>query len=1196
MKIQELFQKDINRNIQGVVKIGQDTTDVVRDELDEYVVTGELLRYFHTFFENYRKGTSARTDKIGVWISGFFGSGKSHFLKILSYLVSGQTIDGKKAVTFFDGKIEDQTVLADMKAAGDISADIILFNIDAKSDADSKSNKDAIVKVFMKVFNEMQGFCGSMPWIADLERKMTVEGTYEAFKTEFERISSSTWESAREDFYFESDSIIEALSATQKMSAEAARHWCETSESNYNLDIATFAKRVREYIEFKSSQTGKKHYVVFLCDEMGQYMGSDGNLLLNLQTVVENLGIECGGRAWVIATGQEDISSIVKETKGGRDAFSKIIGRFDTRLSLTSANVDEVIKKRLLAKTENGADKLRLLYREKNAVIKNLMTFSPDTPEKKLYANEDDFIDVYPFIPYQFKLLQEVFTGIRTHGASGKHLSEGERSLLNAFQEAAMQYSSFSDGTLIPFDAFYRTIETFLDHNISKVIIQAQDNSRLQDYDIQILKLLFMVKYTSNFLPADLENLSTLMVENIDQDKLDLKKKVDESLRRLESEKLIIKNGNQFIFLTDEEQDVNREIREIRIDRSEIIDKVGDELLYALFGDNRKYRYGDRHDFAFNTIIDDRPRGQQRDEIGVRILTPYYAHGSDLSQSELMSLSMRENNVIVVLPNDMAFLDEMEQALQIDTYLRRNAARAETDAIADIKSTKSRESKQRKDRSKDLIVDALTKAEIYVSGSKRDIKESAPNARIATAFQTLIEGIYTKLHFINKPFLTTEDLRRLLIQTNAQMTLDGTESTPNKLAIEDMTTFITNSSYKNISTTMRSVLEYFGKAPYGWKDYDIAGVVLTLFKSQTLRFEFGGRSVDTSDASVVDYVTKRDAVDRLVIKIRVRVPQDLLNNAKELARELFNYSSMPNDEDGIMTKFKDRADYEMFKAMDSTWQNNVSISSMLGQYSGHRYPGRQVLESGMKLLKSIVDISDVKAFFEALQGHKGALLDYEEDVQDVKKFFTNQREIFDKAIKMLDIFEANRSYVLDKETLAIVTELDRITRLASPYSEIHKLPDLIDKFMSCFVTLLKAECDPIKTDIQQDKEITAADAQANGLTKEFGEKIRASFASLLDRLDRANNIYEAIAMRTESDRLKQRLIEEMQADLYRRAKENQGENAPAPLVRRTKTVSMRSLFAGMAQITSEAEIDRLAAEVKRKLKAELDDNTTIQIV
>jgi hypothetical protein len=179
------------------------------------------------------------------------------------------------------------------------------------------------------------------------------------------------------------------------------------------------------------------------------------------------------------------------------------------------------------------------------------------------------------------------------------------------------------------------------------------------------------------------------------------------------------------------------------------------------------------------------------------------------------------------------------------------------------------------------------------------------------------------------------------------MTLDGTESTPNKLAIEDMTTFIANSSYKNISTTMRSVLEYFGKAPYGWKDYDIAGVVLTLFKNQTLRFEFGGRSVDASDASVVDYVTKRDAVDRLVIKIRVRVPQDLLNNAKELARELFNYSSMPNDEDGIMAKFKERAENEMYKAMDSSWQNNVSLSNLLTMYAGHATPASRSLENGL---------------------------------------------------------------------------------------------------------------------------------------------------------------------------------------------------------------------------------------------------------
>jgi hypothetical protein len=802
-----MFEKKINRPIQGVVKIGQDDPAVIKNELEEYVVTRELADNFYRFFENYRKGTLARTDKMGVWISGFFGSGKSHFLKILSYILSGRDYDDKRAARYFDEKIADPKLLADIKAAGDISTDVILFNIDAKSDADSKANKDAIVKVFMKVFNEMQGFCGSMPWIADMERKMTVEGTYETFKVKFQEITGIPWERGREDFYYESDSIIRALAATQKMSEEAARHWCESSSSNYSLDITQFAKKVREYVEFKSKELGKKHYVVFLCDELGQYMGTDGNLLLNLQTVVESLGIECGGRAWVIATGQEDISSIVKETKGGRDAFSKIIGRFDTRLPLSSANADEVIKKRLLAKSESSADLLRLLYKEKHTIIKNLLVFSQDTPEKKLFSDENDFVDVYPFVPYQFKLLGEVFAGIRKHGASGKHLSEGERSLLNAFQDAAVQYADFSGGAVITFESFYSTIETFLDHNIRKVILNAQDNNRIEERDIPILKLLFMIKYIDDKCPANLENLTTLMIDNLTSDRLSLRKQIDESLRRLESERLIIRNGDKFVFLTDEEQDVNREIREISIDRSEIVAKVGDAALYLLFKDNRKYRYSERHDFGFNIFVDDGARGQQKEEMGIRILTPYYSQGHD-SQT-LGILSMREDNIIVALPQNLSFMDEMEQALQIDAYLRKSDKHKGTEALEEIIAAKNRESKQRKDRCNELLEEALKLAEIFLSGSRLDIKAKDLATRISEAFRALVEGKYTKLHFIDKPFYTTEELRTLLLDKSAQMKIDGTEDAPNKLAVEDVTDYITRNALGNI--TVRTLIDAFGK-------------------------------------------------------------------------------------------------------------------------------------------------------------------------------------------------------------------------------------------------------------------------------------------------------------------------------------------------------------------------------------------------
>ena len=166
MFIKEMFEKQIDRDIQGVIIVGQSEEENVAQELDEYVVTRELQKHFAEFFSTYKKGIVGNTPKMGVWISGFFGSGKSHFLKILSYLLANKSVGDRKAIDFFADdrlaggkpKIVDQMVLADMKLAADTSTDVVLFNIDSKSDSNSKQNKDAIVNVFLKVFKEMQGF------------------------------------------------------------------------------------------------------------------------------------------------------------------------------------------------------------------------------------------------------------------------------------------------------------------------------------------------------------------------------------------------------------------------------------------------------------------------------------------------------------------------------------------------------------------------------------------------------------------------------------------------------------------------------------------------------------------------------------------------------------------------------------------------------------------------------------------------------------------------------------------------------------------------------------------------------------------------------------------------------------------------------------------------------------------------------
>jgi hypothetical protein len=537
--LKDMFQKDIDRDIKGVIKVGQHDDENIKQELEEYVVTSELSKHIDTFFEAYKSGIIGNTDKNAVWLKGFFGSGKSHLLKILSYLLENKVIDSKKAIQYFDDKELDNFTLANMKQAGDVSTDVILFNIDSKSDADSKSNKDAIINVFNKVFNEMQGYCGSMPWIADLERQMDKEVVYDEFKKVFQEISGSEWKDAREDFYYEEDAIIEALSKTTKMSEDAARNWYSKCEENYSLSIEKFAKRVQEYIESR----GKNHHVVFLVDEIGQYIGDNTGLMLNLQTVVEDLAIMCGGKCWIIVTSQEGLDEFTN-VKG--NDFSKIQGRFNTRISLSSANVDEVIKKRILKKKDGAASHLKALYEQKESIIKNLLTFTSDTAEMKLYKSAEEFAEVYPFVPYQFNLLQSAFNGVREHGASGKSLSKGERSLLGAYQQVAIEYMNSNTGVIMPFSAFYSTIQTFLDSSIRSVIIHAEQNDRLNDFDVEVLKLLFLVKYVKE-IKANIENLSTLLVRNIDDDKVNIKKNVQESLNRLIRETLVQKNGDEYI-------------------------------------------------------------------------------------------------------------------------------------------------------------------------------------------------------------------------------------------------------------------------------------------------------------------------------------------------------------------------------------------------------------------------------------------------------------------------------------------------------------------------------------------------------------------------------------------------------------------------------------------------------------------------
>lgn len=1212
MQIKEMFKKSITRDIQGVVIAGQGEKTNIATELEEYVVTPELQRHFADFFSAYAKGINGETTKMGVWISGFFGSGKSHLLKILSYVLDNEVVGGKRAIDYFvdDKKITDPMVLADMQLAANTPSDIIIFNIDAKSESDGKSNKDAIVNVFLKVFNNSLGFCGAIPYLADLERKLTEDGKYEQFRETYQRVTGHDWYEERHEFLSRQDGVVDTLIEMGYMSEKAAWNWCDAAIGEYQISIEDFAKRVKSYID----RQGNNYHVVFLVDEIGQYIGDDSKLMLNLQTVTEELGKECKGKAWVIVTSQQDIDSITK-VKG--NDFSKIQGRFDTRLSLSSANVDTVIKKRILDKTDTAAQTLRLLYEQKATIIKNLIVFN-DGVEKKLYANDRDFSEVYPFIPYQFNLLASVLTSIRTHGASGKHLSEGERSMLALFKESAMALKDESVGAIVPFHRFYDALENFLDHSHKGVIIKAYDNSYInpdkKDKDvfaINVLKTLFMIKYVLE-IESNIDNITSLMIENIDDDRIEIKGRVEESLKVLMRQMLVQKNGSHYVFLTDEEQEINREIDSQNVEMAEVINKVSEMIFEDIFAD-KKYRYpafNGRYSFSFNQSVDDRPyKANQNYDIGVRVLTPWYEGGND--DLTLRMVSGQKKEVLVVLPNDAAFLDEIRQYLKIEKFLRLNTS-TQLAKYETIKEAKRVEMRERNANAKLYLTDSLKEANLYVNGDVVRVSAKDVSTRIMEALGRLVQTVYNKLSYIDAAMGEAE-IRKMFQSTN-QLTL-GLEGTTeaNAHALDDVLQFIAINTRMHMKTSMKTLKDRFMKAPYGFVEDDVHWLVARLFKRGDLAFTVNGVIVNQNNKSseeLISYITKKAFAEKLLLEERIRVNEKDKKAVRDVMKELFGTAGVAEDEDSIMKSFQRYA--------QSTINEILRLEPL---YQNYKYPGKKVLDTGKKLMQNVVQIQSPLEFFKHVSQNREEFYDFAEDYEPVKAFFAGeQQQIFTRALDMLAIYDDSKTYIVDEELEKIVAQMREITRQDKPYPNIPKLPELRSKFMLAYSKILEREEKPVLDAIDQAKDRVFEVLDTKEYATEKRTKYYEQFSEIRKGAEHCNNVSALRSFADKADALKIRLMNEMDAldrkiayekalkakeeaeEAARKAKE-EGKETPVvtpvtvPVkIKKTKNVTIKNMTNTSSwRLESEQDIDKHLAALRKSLMEELEGTDIVNV-
>lgn len=1080
MQIKDIFKKPIDRNIQGVVTIGNETDVQQVQELDEYVCTKEITDTFRIFFKKYRSSIQTPTEKMGVWITGFFGSGKSHFLKILGYILENENIGGKRAIEYFDEKISDSIVLADMNQSASVKNKVVLFNIDSKAKSDAKSKSQAIMDIMLRAFNESVGLCATMPWVAELERELIKEGTYERFKEEFKRVSKRDWTQGRNHAVLNQVSIAKALVEVRDMDLDSAKDYIRYSASKFAMTTEGFAKIVNQYIKENKTR------VIFLMDEVGQFIGSNGELMLNLQTVVEDLGKYCHGQSWVVVTSQQELKAMIDSNKSQKNDFSKIQGRFDTRLLLSGSNADEVIKKRILDKKESAKAPIEGIYESFKNKLNNLIIF-PAKPTWSGYSNGKDFVDVYPFVSYQFELLQKVFESIREHGMSeGRHLSQNERSLLSAFQESAKKNADQGMNILVPFDSFYSTIEQFIDYDIKTVFTNAQKKLSLDNFDIRLLRVLFMIKHVKE-MPATIDRLATLMVENVEEDKLALKERISKALRNLESETLIQKNGDEYDFLTNEEQNVNRQIDNTGYSEGDVIRTVS-SIVYESILDNNKFRYQSRYEFPLNRYVDDDSKGSfNPDNITIKVITQF-KESEFKDDTAFLTETMRDNSIIIDL-RDGSYIDEIIKASKIDTFKRNNAATMSS-SIAEIMDKKIREASERRKRAENDIRHRLKEATIYANSNRLNIHEKDAKDRVFEAVEQQVKNRYYKLNLVKDYYDNNVAISTVL---NRKIELfDSFDMDRNKDAYNEILEKLKSDKNLHRKTTTKQLIDFCKKAPYGWRDSDIRGMLVVLFVYNKVKITQHDRLVATNDSNFKQDLSRGNGLDKYVVTIQEKIDESILDQVKRIMKQAF-------DETYSIQEEKLKNDVLKFFERKSEILEKINI-----KYGPSSYPGSKIVKNLHPLFKQIAQSTDNATIFNHVIENKQLLIDEAINLEKVESFYRDnsaQMKNYNDAKAIYDWYQSNQLLIDLSNLEDIVDKIYRILNMETPFNQMSELSSLVFQAREIKVKIHQEKVEDVINSLNKDLNLILQES-------EEALKLEISLDAKSDIEDKTNEVKE----------------------------------------------------------------------------------------
>jgi hypothetical protein len=1156
--IQGLFAKPVDRPIDGVIKA--DDERHLQVELDEYVVTREVSKGLGAFTDAYLHNPTAN----GVWISGFFGSGKSHLLKMLSLMLDSEKRVGdedSRPVEILLPKVEDEIIRADLKKATAIPARSLLFNIDQKFDGIGGTHEAPILEVFMKVLNELQGYYGNQGYVAQFEHDLNKRGQFEAFKQTYQRVNSRSWENDRDALATVTKrSFAKAYAEQFGGSEDDAIKVINDAKDSYRLSIEGFASRVKDYLD--SQPPGFR--LNFFVDEAGQFIGQERSRLLNLQTVVESLATATDGRATVFITSQADLEGILGQVKFEQaDDLSKIQGRFKTKLTLASADVQEVIQRRLLAKAPDEPEQLIEIYEQDKENFTTLFRFGDGSIQLKGWSDCQAFCGLYPFHPYQLSLFQQAIQSLATHSIfEGRNMAVGERSMLSVFQEVAKAIKELPVGRLASFDQLYDGIRDVIRADKQQTMVTAQN--QVGPLELRILKALFLLKWVPQF-KSTARNIAILLIQEPNFDIRAHEQAVKDALINLESQSYLQRSGEIYEFLTDKEKDVEQEIKRTEVSDSEVI-KALHRIVFDDVLQSNKIRFADNgNDYSFAQKIDDGLIKGKEGDVVVNLVTP--EHPNYGSEAILHSRNMGGTELMAVLQGKERLLDQIRSQLKTDLYIRQNSG-SEDETLNAILAIRAKQNGSRRQEITRLAEEQLRKAVLVVNGQTLSVGEGDPRTRFGKAYQELIRSAFPKLKMVHGPFSETTVAAVVRDQDDL---LDGLAVQLSE-AEQEVLVEVERSKNQAERLSAEALVRKFEGRPYGWSNWATITFIARLYRLGKLELR---EKELLSSAEVIDALTNSRKLGGVSVRKQEVYDTSTINALKRFHQDLFNVQSPGTDA---------RSTCEAFRmAMAEEAQDLREIAAQAANY-----PFLVAVKPWAEQAEAMAKKDD-GYLLNQLNSFKDSWLDAEEDLLTPLKQFLNgnQKTVYDE-VRAFELRYGDEFADLPAEQ---VTPLRKLLESDKPYAG-----GLIPQAKSAIVELQKqlgerlaaAKAKALEEISEQEARLKAtADFQKLEASKQ--EQVLAATAAAKTDVEAASQPGRALL------RVSRYRAEEVPKQLQQMATLVAPQDRPTPELIKVVPASALKVNCPLSQITNSQELQQWLDALRASAQAELEQGHRISL-